>query len=144
MQETYYVSLEPASKQWHVSPITHDYPETHWVFRVSARSEQEAIIKGLDCHKALTLIPTSSEMEVLRAVSNQVGKLKRVASEILMVQLEDKWLLEANTLAEKGFFDLAHHDELIIHTNSAGWKAIEEHMARPVSRQPQPISYGYG
>lgn len=144
MQETYYVSLEPVSNQWHVSPITHDFPETHWVFRVSARSEQEAIIKGLDCHKALTLIPTSSEMEVLRAVASQVGKLKRVASEILVVQLDDKWLRDAQTLAEKGFFDLAHHDELIIHTNSAGWKAIEGHMARPVSRQPETLSYSYG
>jgi hypothetical protein len=83
-------------------------------------------------------------MAVLRAVFNQVGKLKRVASEILVVQLDDKWLRDAQTLSEKGFFDLAHHDELIIHTNSAGWKAIEEHMARPVSRQPETLSYSYG
>ncbi|WP_274643864.1 hypothetical protein [Pseudomonas serbica] len=144
MQETYYVSLEPTSNQWHVSPITHDFPDTHWVFRVSARSEQEAVLKGVDCHKALTLMPTPSEMKVLRAVSSQVGKLKRVASEILVVQLEDKWLLEAQTLAEKGFFDLAHYDELIIHTNSAGWKAIEQHVAKTVSRQPESLSFSYG
>ena len=143
MQETYYVSLDPGSRHWHVSPFTHEFPETHWVFPVSARSEQDAILKGLEQYKTLTLLPTASEMAVLRAVANQVGQIKRVASETLIVQLDYKWVNDAQSLAQKGFFDVAHQDELIIQTSSAGWKAIQEHVARPPARIPEPISYAY-
>lgn len=144
MQETYYVALEPDTQRWNVSPITHEFPETHWVFRVNARSQAEAVQKGLESYRTLTVIPTESEMEVLRAVSNQVGQLKRVASEILMVQLDSRYMADAEQLSRKGFFDVAHHDELIIHTCSAGWKAIQEHVTRPPSRRPEPISLSLG
>lgn len=144
MQETYYAALEPDTQRWNVSPITHEFPETHWVFRVNARSPAEAVQKGLESYRTLTIIPTESEMEVLRAVSSQVGQLKRVASEILMVQLDSRYMADAEQLSRKGFFDVAHHDELVIHTGSAGWKAIQEHVARPPSRRPEPISLSFG
>lgn len=140
MRETYYASFDPDAKKWYAEPVTHDFPDNHWVFRVIARSEPDALLKGLECYKTLTVIPPDAELDVLRCIAGQVRQLKRVASETLIIQIDERLVDVAQKLAEKGFFSMANSDEIILNLSSAGWKAIEGHVAKRPARRYEQMS----
>lgn len=139
MRETYYASFDPDAKQWYAEPVTHEFPDHHWVFRVIARSEADALLKGLECYKTLTVIPTDAELDLLRIIAGQVRQLRRVASDTLIIQIDERLVKVANELAEKGFFSMANSDEIILNIGSAGWKAIEGHVAKRPARRYEPM-----
>lgn len=139
MRETYYASFDPDAKQWYAEPVTHDFPDNHWVFRVIARSEADAVLKGLECYKTLTVIPSDAELDLLRIIAGQVRQLKRVASETLIIQLDQRFVPVAQKLSEYGFFSMANSDEIILNLSSAGWKAIEGHVAKRPTRRYEPM-----
>lgn len=139
MRETYYASFDPEANEWFAEPVTHDFPDNHWVFRVIARSEADAVLKGLECYKSLTVIPPDNELGLLRSIAGQVRQLKRVASETLIIQVDQRLVNVAQKLAEKGFFSMANSDEIILNISSAGWKAIEGHVVKRPARRYEPM-----
>lgn len=135
MRETYYASFDPDSKHWYTEAVTHDFPNKYWTFRVFARSEAEAVLKGMECYKTLTVIPPDAELDLLRCIAGQVRQLKRVASETLIIQIEERMVDVAQALADRGFFSMANSDEIILNISSAGWKAIEGHVVKRPTRR---------
>lgn len=139
MRETYYASFDPDANEWYAEAVTHEFPESHWVFRVTARSEPDALLKGLECYKALTVIPEDAELELIKSIAGQVNQLKRVASDTLIIQIGERLIDVAQGLAAKGFFSMANSDEIILNLNSAGWKAIEGHASKRPVRRYEPM-----
>ena len=95
-----------------------------WVFRVTAKTEHEAMLKGLDQYKAL-MTPESPDQEKLFVhVRKQVGKLSRMLHEAMIIEIPPNLVQSARNAAEAGFFTFAGSDEVILNTSEVGWKAI--------------------
>lgn len=138
MRDTFYVGYEPTLKLWDVSSITHSFDSDMWVFRVAARSEHDALKKGLEQYQAL-MAPVSADQERLFVhVRNQVGRLSRMLHEAMIIEIPPSLVGAANAAAETGFFRLAGSDELILNTSDVGWKAIQARSPREPERQQRP------
>lgn len=125
MRETFYVGYEPTLKLWDVSSITHSFEPDMWVFRVAARTEHEALIKGLDQYQALMKIACPDQESLFAHVRKQVGKLSRILHEAMIIDIPPHLIESAKSAADAGFFTLAGSDEVILNTSEVGWKAIQ-------------------
>lgn len=135
MRETFYVGYEPTLKLWDVSSITHSFEPEMWVFKVAARTEHEALLKGLDQYKAL-MTPVSPDQERLFVhVRNQVGKLSRMLHEAMIIEIPPNLVQSAQVAAAAGFFTLAGSDEVILNTSEVGWKAIQARKVQAPAKE---------
>ena len=130
MKETYFVGFDPVSKLWDAQPITPDFPEECWVYKVIARNGHEALVAGLAKHQALVAELSPTELRVAQAIVRQVNRIDRNPNDILMIDIPQKSLAGAQTLANRGFFTLAHQEEALIQISSAGWKAMAGHIEK--------------
>lgn len=125
MRDTYYVGFDPALKLWDVSAITHSFEPDMWVFRVAARSEHDALQKGLEQYKAFLAPVSYDEEQLFSHVRAQVGKLSRMLHEAMIIEIPPHLVQAAITASAAGFFRLAGTDEIILNTSDVGWKAIQ-------------------
>lgn len=130
MKETWFVAYDPATTLWDAKAIAPDFPDDAWLYKVSARNAHEAIVSGLEQHKTLLADLSPSEMRVAQAIVRQVNRVERKPDEILMIDIPQKFLAGAQTLSERGFFNLAHHEEALVRISSAGWKALQDHVEK--------------
>lgn len=130
MRDTFYVGFEPELKLWDVARITHTFDQDMWVFRVSARSEHEALLKGLDQYKDLMSPLNPEQAQLFSHIRNQVGKLSRVFHESMIIEIPTSMLAQAKDASDKGFFTFAGNDEVILNLSSVGWKAIQAHETK--------------
>ncbi|MBI6882963.1 hypothetical protein [Pseudomonas putida] len=137
MRDTFYVGFDPDLKVWDVARITHSFAQNVWVFRVIARSEDEALSKGLTKYMDFMAPPSDQLQKLFQHIRRQVGRISRTMSESMIIEIPSSLLSEAEAAAGRGYFTMAGTDEVILDTSSVGWKAIE--MACPL--RPRPIEY---
>lgn len=46
MKETYFVGYDPDMKMWAAQAIEPNFSEASWVFKVTARNDHDALMKG--------------------------------------------------------------------------------------------------
>lgn len=147
MRDTFYVGYDPTLKLWDVSALTHSFEPDMWVFRVAARSDHEALLKGLDQYKAFMAPVAPDQERLFDHIRNQVGKMSRMLHEAMIIEIPAHLIDSARVAAEAGFFTLAGTDEVILNTSEVGWKAIQaRHAQAPVSARKkhdhQDLAFG--
>lgn len=130
MKETWYAAYCPTTLLWDAKPIVPDFPDDCWIYKTSARNGHEALKQGFDQHAALLTELSPTELKVAQLIVRQVTRVDREASAILMIDIPLKYHSGAETMAERGFFTLAHQEEVLIQTASAGWKALQQHVEK--------------
>ena len=130
MKETWFVAYDPTTTLWDAKAIAPDFPDDAWLYKVIARNAHEAIVFGLEQHKALMADLSLTELRVAQSIVRQVNRVERKPDEILMIDVPQKLLAGAQTLSERGFFNRAHHEEVLIRISSAGWKALQDHVEK--------------
>ena len=138
MRETYYVGYDPKRNVWAASPITHDFSEESWVFRVNARTTSDAIDMAKAKLKSLVADPSPDELAVFKHIRSQVDRLSRTFHELMIIDVPNRMVNHARKLSESGYFGIANTDEILLDTSSAGWKAIQKHMGLNKTREFMP------
>lgn len=133
MKETYFVGYDPDMKMWAAQAIEPNFSEASWVFKVTARNDHDALMKGLAQYQGLTQKLTGEEMRLASYIQNQINQKSRKPDEVLMVDIPSRLMIGAQAMAARGFFTLAHREDALISLRSAGWKAITKHVDEQAS-----------
>lgn len=133
MKETYFVGYDPEIKMWDAHMLTPEFSEHCWVFKVTARNNHDALVAGLSQYQKLTQKLTADELRLVNHLHREVSQAIRKPDDTLMVDIPTRQLESAKTLEQRGFFTLAHREDALIILRSAGWKAIEKHVAEQAS-----------
>lgn len=129
MKETYFVGFDPEIKLWDAQLLTPNFSEASWIFKVTARNSHDAMLKGLEQYQSLTQKLTGDEMRLATYIQNQINQSTRKPDDILMVDIPTRLMSSAEAMASRGFFTVAHREDALIALRSAGWKAINKHVA---------------
>lgn len=135
MKETYYAGYDPKHNIWDATPITHNFTDEAWVFRVTARSEDEAIDLAKAKLSAFQAPPSPSEKGLFRHIEGQVKRLSRTYHELMIIEVPPALIDQARKSSDLGFFRLANNDEILLDTSSVGWKAIEKHIDQSINQR---------
>jgi hypothetical protein len=130
MKDTYYAGYDPRMKMWSATPITHDFSDDAWVFKVAARNEHEALLKGLEQYQLMAAPIRESDKRFFQFLTVQVGKLSRLLHESMIIEVPFLYLEHAKRAANLGLFQLVNNDEILLNLSEVGWKVIQHHVQK--------------